>query len=168
MDEGKVLPAEQYLRQAFDRAPDNPAVLESLGQLYLRAGRLAEAEQMFRAAVSVAPGHAEIHRGLAEVALLEGDPAAALIEIDVGRAGAVSGKVGLFLLDEGEIKVHLYAAEAALASDPPDVDSAGQSLTRADTLLSEVSRQGFEREANDLRTRWDDLRRRREELAGGL
>lgn len=168
LEEGKALAAEKYLRQAFDRAPEDPGVLESLGQLYLRAGRLAEAEAVFRHAIDVAPSRGELRRGLSEAALKRGDFATAVAEIERGRAAAVSGRIALYLLDEGEALAHLAWASEQLKEAPIDLVGAGQSLTRASTLLDELARRGFETEAKRLRTELlEPLEKQREELATG-
>ncbi|MCP4869331.1 MAG: tetratricopeptide repeat protein [Proteobacteria bacterium] len=166
MDEGKVLAAEGYLRDAFERAPEEPSVLESLGQLYLRAGRLDEAEAVLRHAVEVAPARGELRRGLSEAARKRGRFADAVAEIERGRASAVSGRVALFLLDEGEALAHLEWAQSQMRDEPIDLVGAGQSLTRASTLLDELARRGFEPEAARLRTELlEPLEEQRRELS---
>jgi tetratricopeptide (TPR) repeat protein len=168
MDEGKIPVAEQYLREAYDRAPEEASVLDSLGQLYLRAGRLNEAETVFNHAIDAAPARGELRRGLAEVAARRGDFAGAVVQIEHGRAAAVSGRMGLFLLDEGEILIHLAWARAQMEAAPPDLVGTGQSLTRASTLLVEMARQGFEVESRRLRTELlEPLEQRRKELTAG-
>ena len=97
----------------------------------------------------------------------------AVAEIERGRAAAVSGKIALFLLDEGEALAHLGWARVQLQEEPTDPVGAGQSLGRASTLLDDLARRGFDTEAERLRTellepleeQWDDrntTRRRRD------
>ena len=171
LEEGKVLPAERYLRQAWDRAPDEPSVLMSLGQLYLRAERFAEAEQVFEAAVQAAPGRGELRRFVADVSLRRGDHDTALEQIQLGRDSSVSGQRGLYLLDEGEALIRLDRASRLVASaqDPADprLSDALQEVQRADSLLMEASAKGFENEALQVREGvLEPLRRRLLEKQG--
>jgi len=172
MDQGKVMASEQYLRQAYDRAPNEPSVLSSLGQLYLRAGRLEEAEGLFAGAVQVAPERGELRRYLADVAVARGDWDAALEQIALGRDGSVSGRRGLGVLIEGEALVHAERSRALLRDvegpDDPRLVDALQGLATADTLLDEAARMGFETEAARLRTSvLAPLERRAEGLSAG-
>ncbi len=155
LEEGKVLAAERFLRQAHDKAPSEPSVLESLGQLYLRAERLTEAEQVYEAAVQAAPARGELRRFLADIHLRRGDHEAALDQIEVGRGSSVSGERGLYLLDEGEALIRVDRArqlvEQAEGPDDPRLDEALQELERADTVLMEASSNGFVREVQQVR-----------------
>lgn len=155
MEEGKVPAAERHLRMAWDRARDEPTVLESLGQLYLHAGRLDEAGSVFEEALRVAPERGEIRRFLADVALRRGDHEGALAQIERGRQGSVSGPRGQCLLDEGEALVRLDRAlrlvRQAGGPEDPRLDEALQEIDRADSVLSEASDRGFQREVLELR-----------------
>jgi len=170
LKEGKVPAAERYLRQAFELAPQEPTVLESLGQLYLEADRLEEASNLFEAAVQLAPNRGELRRFLADVALRRGDEEGALLQIQLGRDSAVSGQRGLILLDEGEVMIFLYRARRLMRasgdSRSPALDEALQALDRADTVMDEAARRGAEAEMMELRRlRYEPLERRLRELS---
>ena len=147
--------AERHLRQAWALAPEEATVLESLGQLYLRADRLIEAEQVFEAAVQAGPARGELRRFLADIALRRGDHAAALEQIELGRGSSVGGQRGLYLLDEGEALIRLDRARrliaAAEAPEDPRLAEALQEFERADSVLMEASGNGFEREVRQVR-----------------
>jgi predicted Zn-dependent protease len=154
MEAGRIPAAERLLRQAWEKAPEEPTVLESLGQLYLQADRLAEAAELFEAAVARSPERGELRRFMADVALRAGDAEAALEQIEQGRASAVSGRRGLYLLDEGEALIRIRQAEALIdgAKGPSDpaLAMALQRLDRARSLLDEATRAGFETEARPV------------------
>jgi tetratricopeptide (TPR) repeat protein len=156
LEEGQVLASERYLRQAWEKAPEEPSVLEALGQLYLRADRLVEAEQVIEAAVQASPGRGELRRFLADIALRRGDHDAALQQIEIGRGSAVGGRRGLYLLDEGEALIRLDRTRSlvAAAKEPgdPRMAEALQELERADSLLKEAFDQGFEVEVREVRS----------------
>lgn len=143
--EGKSAPAEKQLRAAFDRDPEEPTVLLSLGELYLRAGRPDDAEKLFDAAISLAPERGEFLSLLAEVELERADFDAAMRWIEEGRGRPVSGRRGLVLLDEGEIRVHLARAthllRTAYGPADPQLDEALTALSAADSLLEKVIRE---------------------------
>lgn len=155
LEEGKVRAAERFLRQAWEKAPDEPSVLESLGQLYLRADRLVEAEQVYEAAVAAAPARGELRRFLADIALRRGEHEAALEQIEVGRGSSVGGHRGLYLLDEGEALIRLDRARILITQaegpDDPRLLEAGQEVERADSVLMEASSEGFVREVQQVR-----------------
>ena len=167
LEDGKVGPGERYLRDAYERAPSEPAVLESLGQLYLQASRLDEARALFQGAIDAAPNRGEFHRFLAEVAIAEKDWERAFTAIDAGRAAAVSGLRGTMALDEGEARVRLefaaHVAEVALGSEDPNLALALEGLGRADALLEKSRREGLASDQVDARDRYHrELRRRLE------
>jgi tetratricopeptide (TPR) repeat protein len=168
--DGKVGPGERYLRDAYNRAPADPGVLESLGQLYLRAGKLSEARTLFQGAVDAAPNRGEFHRFLADVAIAERQWDEAFAAIDRGRASVVSGLRGTMALDEGEARIRLefagYVAETALGADDPNLALALQGLTRADELLAKARSEGRDEEEFEARTRYhEELRRRLEDAS---
>ena len=167
LEEGKVGPGERYLRDAFDRSPSEPSVLESLGQLYLQADRLDEARRLFQGAVDAAPQRGEFHRFLAEVAIAEKKWEEAFAAIDVGRAASVSGLRGTMALDEGEARIRLEFAswvdQTSLGPDDPSRALALQGLDRADELLEKSRREGLATEEVESRRRYHaELRRRLE------
>jgi tetratricopeptide (TPR) repeat protein len=169
LDEGNLPAAEGFLRKAWERAPNEAPVIESMGQLYLRAGHLGPARQVFTEAVRLAPERGELRRFLADVAMAEGDFAQALYELEKGRAAPISGRRGLLLLDEGEVFVHVAAAQAILrgaeeapSSDPGD---AGLALDSADAVLLRMEESGFVAEASALRR--DHVNPLRKRIAAG-
>ena len=142
MDEGKIALAERMLRTAFDKNPQEPTVLISLGQLYLDADRPESASPLFEAAIALAPERGEFLRMLAEIELRAGRFDAALALLAEGRARPVGGRAGLLLLDEGELRVHLARAsalaEGATSPDDPALDQALQALDAADSLMEKA------------------------------
>ncbi len=142
MDEGKVAPAERMLRTAFEKDDREPTVLLSLGQLYLRGARYEEATKLFEAAIALAPARGEFLRCMAELELRRGDHAAALQWITEGRARPVGGRLGLMLLDEGELRVWIDRAATLLARatgpEDPALTEALQALDAADSLLEKA------------------------------
>jgi tetratricopeptide (TPR) repeat protein len=165
LEEGNIPAAEGFLRQAWERAPEEPTVVESMGQLYLRAGHLVPARKAFTEAVRLAPGRGELRRFLADVALAEGDFDRALVELDIGRESPISGKRGLLLLDEGEVFVHSAAArallEGKLGDGVPDPLAAAAALDAASLALARMEAAGFVTEAAVLRSdRITPLRKR--------
>lgn len=165
LDEGNLPAAEGFLRKAWERAPNEAPVIESMGQLYLRAGHLGPARQVFTEAVRLAPERGELRRFLADVAMAEGDFAQALLELEKGRAAPISGQRGLLLLDEGEVFVHVAAAQAILrgaeAAPSSDLRDAGLALGSADAVLLRMEASGFVAEAIVLRRdRVNPLRKR--------
>lgn len=59
--------AEAFIRRALSRRPDEGAIVDSLGWVLFKRGRLGDAEATLRRAVSLAPDQAEIRFHLAEV-----------------------------------------------------------------------------------------------------
>jgi tetratricopeptide (TPR) repeat protein len=171
LDEGKVGPGERFLRDAFERAPSDPGVLESLGQLYLHANRLDEARRLFQGAVDAAPRRGEFHRFLADVAIAEKDWEGAFAAIDAGRSASVSGLRGTMALDEGEARIHLeFAAhidETSLGPADPNRALAIKGLDRADELLLKSMKEGLTSAEVEARRRYHDELRRRLEAAPG-
>jgi len=169
LEEGNLPAAEGFLRKAWERAPNEAPVIESMGQLYLRAGHLGPARKVFTEAVRLAPERGEMRRFLADVAMAEGDFAQALFELEKGRAAPISGQRGLLLLDEGEVFVHLAAAQAILqgtaeasSSEPED---AGLALDSADAVLLRMEESGFVAEVAALRR--DHVNPLRKRIAAG-
>lgn len=138
LSEGQILPAERYLREAFKRAPEEPSVLQSLAQFYLRVGRLDEALELAEAAIARAPGRGAYLRTLADIHLAAGDLDAALSAIERGRRMALRGAMSSMVLDEGEATVHLQRALVALDRSPPDPAAALAALDLVEPLLDRL------------------------------
>jgi predicted Zn-dependent protease len=164
LEDGQVPAAERLLREAWEKAPAEPATLESLGQLYLGAGRLDEAATMFDAATRAAPSRGELQRFVADVRIAAGDLAGARDALELGRSSAVSGVRGLALLEEGLAGLEIRVADAALrdafSPDDPRLDEALQALSRADTVVDAGRARGvFDEEFAELRRRSASTRR---------
>ncbi len=146
LEEGQLLVAERLLRQAWAKAPNDPATLESLGQLYLSSGRFEDAETMFRAAVTSSPGRGELQRFVADALASQGDLDGARDALLVGLGSSISGVRGLVLLQEGQVGLELRVAEEAtrdaINADDERLALALQALDRADTVLQEARAHG--------------------------
>lgn len=155
LEEGNLPAAEVFLRQAWERAPEEAPVIESMGQLYLRAGHLGPARKAFEEAVRQAPERGELRRFLADVAIAERDFDLALRELEKGRSAPLSGKRGLLLLEEGEFFVHATAAQllfrAAKSTSSVEKTPAEAALAEAEGVLLRMERGGFVGEAALLR-----------------
>lgn len=169
LDEGNLAAAEGFLRQAWERAPEEPTVIESMGQLYLRAGHLVPARKAFEEAVRRAPERGELRRFLADVAILERDFDLALRELDKGRSAPLSGRRGLLFLEEGEFFVHVTAAHELLREaegtslvEKPRVEAA---LAEAEGVLERMEESGFVADAAMLRR--NQLNPLRKQVAAG-
>ncbi|MCB9534816.1 MAG: tetratricopeptide repeat protein [Myxococcales bacterium] len=75
--------AEDYIRRALRSRPEDGAVIDSLGWVLFRRGKLAEAEVALRRAVKADPEEGEIHFHLAEVLAAQGRKADALTHYDL-------------------------------------------------------------------------------------
>jgi cytochrome c-type biogenesis protein CcmH/NrfG len=65
------------LEQCLALQPDNIEVMLDLGEAYERGARLADSEAVYRRALTIDAGDAELHQRLAGILLLRGDRAAA-------------------------------------------------------------------------------------------
>jgi tetratricopeptide (TPR) repeat protein len=63
--------ALNLITKALELAPENGAYLDSLGWVYFRMGRLAEAEENLRKAVAKTPSDPTVHDHMAQVLLAE-------------------------------------------------------------------------------------------------
>jgi TolB-like protein/Flp pilus assembly protein TadD len=84
---GRLDDALRLEKQANARDPLNAFFLDRLGWIYMALGHLSEAESAFRNALSLNPTGID-HSEIAWVLLLRGDPAAALLEIQLNQRGA--------------------------------------------------------------------------------
>jgi predicted Zn-dependent protease len=153
MADQQVLAAETLLRQAYQLAPGDPAVLESYGQLYLAADRLEDAERVFQAAITAAPGRGELHRFLADVDLAADDPDAALAHIADGRRTGASTALGSTLLDEGEARIlhekARLAADGLLDGDDVGLATVLELLAQSDAVLAAAAGTDFAEDARE-------------------
>lgn len=79
---GDATSAVDLLREVVAAEPANADAQLQLGLALLAIKRLAEAEQAFKAALGVAPTYVDARIGLARIAELRGDEAAALRELE--------------------------------------------------------------------------------------
>ena len=70
--------AEDMIRRALVKRPDNAAIVDSLGWVLFKTGRLPEAEKTLHQALRLSPNEAEIHFHLAMVLRSLGREALAL------------------------------------------------------------------------------------------
>ena len=89
---GLAAEAERTLRVLAQRRPKDPVVLNNLGALYLRVGRLPEAEAVLRKAVDLDPKGFEARANLAGVLERRRDWAGALKIFEGLLSGAEPGE----------------------------------------------------------------------------
>ena len=70
--------AMRHIETALDLDPVSPLVNGDVGRIYYRARRFEEAKRQCRRTIELAPGHEIARSCLLNIAMLEGDPAAAL------------------------------------------------------------------------------------------
>jgi tetratricopeptide (TPR) repeat protein len=147
LEQGQVPAAEKLLREAFAMAPQEPSVLQSLGQLYVSAGQVPEGMKLLGEAVALAPGRAEMRAYLAEAMAASGDFAGARAEIAGARGGPVSGLRGMLALDEAEARVLLHEAQSLLEQSTGPADPALQeslrALEKADSVVVSARERGL-------------------------
>jgi Flp pilus assembly protein TadD len=78
MAQGRVIESQQICREASATDPLIVGVWYNLGRLSLGAGRLQEAEELFRKALEIQPQAARIHTHLAALDILRDDPKGAM------------------------------------------------------------------------------------------
>jgi tetratricopeptide (TPR) repeat protein len=131
-----------YLERAVKAAPDDPAVLEPLADLYLAAGKYAEALPLYRALVEkVGKGRrnkdvGRLHFRIGQIAEKSGDAALALTEynaayqIDPGHTGTLEALGRLYMTQaDWEKARRIYRAMLLANLDP----AAG--VSKADVYL---------------------------------
>ena len=104
--EGGGAEAVAHLRKAAQLMPWHAGAHNALGARLAAAGDMQGARQEWEEAIAIAPGMADAHAGLAEVALSERDPAAAVAHAE--RACALGGYA-----NAGHLKTLGRAYEAA-------------------------------------------------------
>lgn len=75
-----------FAQRAFALAPENPAVIDTLGWIYLEQGQLARALPLLQKASALAPNAGEIHYHLAMVLVRSGDKRGARRELEKALA----------------------------------------------------------------------------------
>ncbi|WP_273429659.1 tetratricopeptide repeat protein [Chitinibacter tainanensis] len=90
----RLVEADTYLGQAIAMQPDNPVILDSLGWLRFKQGKVAEAQQLLERAYRQMPD-AEVAAHLAEVLAQQGDIARAKALLDEALARQPDDEVAL-------------------------------------------------------------------------
>jgi protein O-mannosyl-transferase len=73
--------AVYYFQAAIRVNPHNGGHRSNLGLIYLKQGKIDEAEAVYRGAVKVDPSHLDSHQGLADVLFIQGKNAEAIAEL---------------------------------------------------------------------------------------
>ena len=81
LSRGRLQEAEHLLRPHVARNPDEPGSLIMLAELENMLGAYADAESLFRRALSIMPGFAEPHMGIATVLFRQGRAGEAVAEL---------------------------------------------------------------------------------------
>jgi tetratricopeptide (TPR) repeat protein len=102
---GRIQAAEKQFLQAFQVAPENSLVIESLGQFYLTQDRFDEAVRHLTRGIELTPGNNRLRHRLAVALAKQGNIAAAEPHFvqSVGDAEA-DYNIGLILYEQGQIK----------------------------------------------------------------
>lgn len=107
-DRGRDLPrAERLLQRALDLAPSDGYVLDSMGWLRFRQGRLAQGQELLERAARLAPAEPEILWHLGELLLARDQPRRALALYEKARALGPEGPV----LGRIEARIHALRAQ---------------------------------------------------------
>jgi tetratricopeptide (TPR) repeat protein len=115
-------------REALNRAPTNPVVLNNLGAALCKAGEYLEAEQRFRQALSLDPAYAEASCSLGNVLRWMGNPEES--EVWLRRALKANPRhvdarigLGLTLIFLGRIRDAKARFEKVLKAAPGEIDA---------------------------------------------
>lgn len=132
----------EALREAARLSPDNLPLRRHLGGLLLAAGRSAEAEVEYRAALVLAPGDRESAIGLAEAFVRQGKNGAALVALDSAFSGhdlppAARITAAKAQLADGDAQAAARHYAAAVGADPglTDPELAGRIGVAADAMV---------------------------------
>lgn len=136
----------QTLRDALKHSPDNLHLRQHLAESLVNLGRLDEAEQEYRQAISAAPNEPRFRIGLAEVNYRQGKNSQALVIIedllkkaDTPAAAYILHAKLLFRAGDVERSVRQYKTGIDLDSTCADLEFAGRLGIGADPDESEVS-----------------------------
>lgn len=175
---GKHAEALEALKQAEDKASDDPELMTELGQAYLALGRAAEAEARFRAALLKKPGLHDARVALGVALEAQGKPEDAAKEYDeVDRADpeypGLAERRARLAASQGRNEVawelyqkalgqgvpthtlRLLAADLALKLDKPDEALALAQVVARDDERSPLARLTVAR-AHLAKQRWED------------
>ena len=136
--EGDFDAAVEHLERAIELRPDVVEAQATLGNIYLRQGRLAEAGAALRAELAAHPADHRSRYVLATVLELDNQPQAALREVelvlaaepDFADAGYLRGKI---LLEDGRVEeaaAQLLAAAELAPEDPNIRNQLGQAYRK--------------------------------------
>jgi tetratricopeptide (TPR) repeat protein len=159
LQEGKSAEAEEQLRAALERDPQNEEVLLVLGTLLERAGRRADAIALYRAQVEQMPDNARLRDRLVGLHIEAQEWDAAEQENDeLAALGADPGLVernrGMIAMGRGRNDDAARAFERALVADPADDRSRyslGLALLRAKSYDAALAAFGAIEETSPIR-----------------
>jgi TolB-like protein len=137
--------ARQLATEAIALDPLDAEAQESIGfQVYLRSGRLAEAEEVFRRALQISPKYGNGHYFLGEVLMLQGRYESALAEFRKET------------LDDGQLEGSAMVHFAAGRKVDSDAQLAAAIRQNATTWASEIARVYAFRGEKDRAFEWLD------------
>jgi len=124
--------AEQRLRQALDGSADNIVATNLLGEVYLAAGRLADARAQYDKAIAQRPGAPLAYERVARLQVADGDAAAAVDTLTTGIEATKGSQLLVSALppvleQAGRYEEAIDAYEAVLAANP-NADAAANNL----------------------------------------
>lgn len=106
------------ITKALEIAPENGAYLDSLGWVYFRLGRLKEAEENLRRAVSKTPSDATVHDHMAQVLMAESKIQEAVQEWQISLKNWDAGApADLEPAEVAKVKANLETAKSRLAKE---------------------------------------------------
>jgi len=128
---GDAAGAEQSLKEAFGKAPDNPEVLTLLGGVMKRRGQAERFQEMVKEAAAKNPEAAQLHRTLAALLAERGDVTGAIAAIRAAVASRPQSaqlrlELGRLLARNGESA--LAAVEFRAAGKAGDVGNSNLEL----------------------------------------
>ena len=151
---GRVAEAEQGYQRAFELAPEDPQVLDTVGQFFAERKQWGKAIEILNRAVTTAPDNATIRHHLAIAMAHHGTPDAALTQFSrtVGDAAA-HYNVALILYEQGKVEQAQQHLLQAVVIQPD--------LSEAQYWLDEIRR---EQETKELLKTAANPGQRRQEI----
>ena len=138
--------AVESFRQYIRVAPSEPNAQDSFGEALMTGGKLAEAEEAFRKAISLSSNFGGAWQGVAYTRFFAGDSTAGNTALDSARAVASGPRdtvdadtiAGLAALGEGKMAEGLkHLDDIEKASDASTADKTSASMYRAVALVDE-------------------------------
>ena len=106
------------ITKALELSPENGAFLDSLGWVYFRLGRLPEAEENLRRAVSKTPGDPTVHDHIAQVLMAESKVQEAIQQWQTSLKNWDAGApADLEPAEVAKVKSNLATAQSRLAKE---------------------------------------------------